>query len=63
MLGLTNKSILFIVGISSLSKQLTKRILQRWPKILSVLIHSRDEQKQLQMAQEFSKSKYSGIHY
>ena len=62
-LDLTNKSILITGGTGSLGKELTKTILQKWPNIRRLVIYSRDEQKQFQMAQEFSETRYSAIRY
>ncbi len=63
MLDLTNKSILITGGTGSLGKQLTKRIFEQWPNIKRLVIYSRDEQKQYQMAQEYPHSKYNAIRY
>lgn len=60
---LNNKSILITGGTGSLGKELTKTILQKWPDIKRLVIYSRDEQKQFQMAQEFPESKYPAIRY
>ena len=62
-LDLSNKSILITGGTGSLGKELTKTILKKWPNIKRLVIYSRDEQKQFQMAQEFSENKYSAIRY
>ncbi|WP_353134763.1 UDP-N-acetylglucosamine 4,6-dehydratase (inverting) [Pseudopedobacter sp.] len=63
MLDLNNKSILITGGTGSLGKHLTKNILNRFPNVKRLVIYSRDEQKQFEMAQEFPKSKYDGIRY
>jgi len=63
MLDLNNKSILITGGTGSLGKHLTKNILNRFPNVRRLVIYSRDEQKQFEMAQEFPKSKYDGIRY
>ena len=60
---LNNKSILITGGTGSLGKALTKSILERWPDIKRLVIYSRDEQKQFQMAQEFPDSTYKAIRY
>lgn len=60
---LTGKSILITGGTGSLGKALTKTILSKWPKIKRLVIFSRDEQKQFQMAQEFSESEFPAIRY
>ena len=60
---LNGKSILITGGTGSLGKALTKTILDKWPDIKRLVIFSRDEQKQFEMAQEFPKSKYDGIRF
>ena len=60
---LNNKSILITGGTGSLGKELTKTILKNWPKIKRLVIYSRDEQKQFQMAQEYPESEYKSIRY
>ncbi|HNP33342.1 MAG TPA: UDP-N-acetylglucosamine 4,6-dehydratase (inverting) [Flavobacterium sp.] len=60
---LDNKSILITGGTGSLGKELTKTILRKWPNIKRLIIYSRDEQKQFQMAQEFPETKYPAIRY
>jgi len=60
---LDNKSILITGGTGSLGRALTKTILERWPAVKRLVIYSRDEQKQFQMAQEYPEAKYSAIRY
>ena len=60
---LKDKSILITGGTGSLGKALTQRILSEQPNIKRLVIFSRDEQKQFQMAQEYPESKYPGIRY
>jgi UDP-N-acetylglucosamine 4,6-dehydratase len=60
---LSNKSILITGGTGSLGKALTKTILEKWPDVKRLVIFSRDEQKQFQMEQEFSESKYKQMRY
>ena len=60
---LNNKSILITGGTGSLGKELTRTILKKWPNIKRLVIYSRDEQKQYQMAQEFPESQYPAIRY
>jgi UDP-N-acetylglucosamine 4,6-dehydratase/5-epimerase len=62
-LNLNGKSILITGGTGSLGKALTKTILERWPDIKRLVIYSRDEQKQFQMAQEFPDTTYDAIRY
>lgn len=62
-LNLNGKSILITGGTGSLGQALTRRILNQWPEIKRIVIYSRDEQKQFQMAQEFPETKYPSIRY
>lgn len=63
MLDLNNKTVLITGGTGSLGKQLTKRIYQNWSEIKRLVIFSRDEQKQFEMAQEYSHEKYPSIRF
>lgn len=63
MLDLNGRSILITGGTGSLGKALTKTILEKWPKVKRLVIYSRDEQKQFQMAQEYSTSEFPQIRY
>jgi UDP-N-acetylglucosamine 4,6-dehydratase/5-epimerase len=63
MLDLNGKSILITGGTGSLGKHLTKNILTRFPQVKRLVIFSRDEQKQFEMAQEYPHSKYPAIRY
>lgn len=60
---LNDKSILITGGTGSLGKELTKTIFDKWPGVKRLVIYSRDEQKQFQMAQEFSETDYPAIRY
>lgn len=60
---LNNKSILITGGTGSLGKELTKTILAKWPKVERLIIYSRDEQKQFQMAQEYPVDQYPMIRF
>lgn len=60
---LNDKSLLITGGTGSLGKALIKRILSEYPNIKRLVIFSRDEQKQFQMAQEFPESKYPALRY
>ena len=53
MLDLNKKSILITGGTGSLGKALTSHILAKYPETRRLIVYSRDEQKQFQMAQEF----------
>jgi len=63
MLDLNGKSILITGGTGSLGKHLTKNLLERYPMIKRLVIFSRDEQKQFEMAQTYSTAKYPAIRY
>jgi len=60
---LDNKSILITGGTGSLGKALTKHILFNFPNIKRLIIFSRDEQKQFQMAQEFPVTEFPQLRY
>lgn len=60
---LDGKSILITGGTGSLGKEITKTVLEKWPNIKRLVIFSRDEQKQFEMAQEFPASKFKCIRY
>lgn len=60
---LNNKSILITGGTGSLGKQLTKNIFKNFPRVKRLVIYSRDEQKQFEMAQEYPDDKYPAIRY
>ncbi|MDR6786129.1 UDP-N-acetylglucosamine 4,6-dehydratase [Pedobacter africanus] len=60
---LNNKSILITGGTGSLGKALTKRILTKWPEVKRLVIFSRDEQKQFQMAQEYPEKDYPQLRF
>jgi UDP-N-acetylglucosamine 4,6-dehydratase len=63
MIDLDNKNILITGGTGSLGKALTERILAEWPKVRRLIIFSRDEQKQFQMAQEYPENKYPQLRF
>jgi UDP-N-acetylglucosamine 4,6-dehydratase (inverting) len=63
MTDLNNKSILITGGTGSLGKALTYRILKEWPDVKRLVIFSRDEQKQFQMAQEYPANDYPQIRF
>jgi UDP-N-acetylglucosamine 4,6-dehydratase len=58
-----NKTILITGGTGSLGKALTNHILKHAPDVKKIIILSRDEQKQFQMAQEFPVSSYPQIRF
>ena len=60
---LNNKSILITGGTGSLGKALTNTILKKWPNVKRLVIFSRDEQKQFQMAQDCPVSRYPQMRF
>ena len=60
---LNNKSILITGGTGSLGKALTSHILNKYPNVKRLVIFSRDEQKQFQMAQDYPESKYPHVRF
>lgn len=60
---LNNKKILITGGTGSLGKALTEHILKKYPEVEKLVIFSRDEQKQFQMAQEYPIEQYPQIRF
>jgi UDP-N-acetylglucosamine 4,6-dehydratase len=63
MLDLNEKSILITGGTGSFGKALVKKVLTRWPGVRRLVIYSRDEQKQYQMAMEYPHSQYPQVRF
>lgn len=62
-LDLNGKTILITGGTGSFGQAFTDKILNEWPKVKRLIIFSRDEQKQFQMAQKYPQSKYPMMRY
>lgn len=60
---LSNKSILITGGTGSFGKAFVKTVLERYPTIKRLVIFSRDELKQYEMAQQFSEKQYPCLRY
>lgn len=60
---LEGKSLLITGGTGSLGKALTQHILSNYPEIRRLIVFSRDEQKQFQMAQDFPMDKFPQIRF
>ena len=60
---LTDKSILITGGTGSFGKAFVKTILKRYPAVKRLVIFSRDELKQFEMAQQFPESQYPALRY
>jgi UDP-N-acetylglucosamine 4,6-dehydratase/5-epimerase len=63
MLDLNNKAVFITGGTGSFGKAFTRIVLERYPRIKRLVIFSRDEQKQFQMAQEFPHDKYPMVRF
>lgn len=63
MPNLSGKSILITGGTGSLGKELVKTILREWPDVKRLVILSRDEQKQFQMAQEYPNAQFPQLRF
>jgi UDP-N-acetylglucosamine 4,6-dehydratase/5-epimerase len=60
---LNDKSILITGGTGSLGRALTHHIMNTFPKVKRLVIYSRDEQKQFQMAQDYPADRYPQIRF
>jgi len=63
MLNLNGKSILITGGTGSFGKKFVETILRKYPKVKRLVIYSRDELKQYEMAQQFSPIKHKAVRY
>lgn len=59
----SDKSVLITGGTGSFGKAFTKLLLNRYPSVKRVVIFSRDELKQFEMAQIYSPSEYPCLRY
>lgn len=60
---LNNKSILITGGTGSFGKAFVRHVLKNFPDIKRLVVFSRDELKQFEMAQEFSPERYPALRY
>lgn len=60
---LNRKSILITGGTGSFGKKFTEMILQKYPEVKRIVIYSRDELKQFEMAQLYPEAKYPQIRF
>ena len=60
---LKDKTILITGGTGSLGKEIVKSIFSEHENVKKVIIYSRDEQKQYEMAKEWPVSKYPKIRF
>jgi UDP-N-acetylglucosamine 4,6-dehydratase len=63
LMTLDNTSVLITGGTGSFGKAFVKQILARYPNIARLVIFSRDELKQFEMAQVFDENQYPGLRY
>lgn len=63
MLDLANKSILITGGTGSFGKKFVEMMYQRHPNLKRLVIYSRDELKQFEMAQYYPQSNYKSIRF
>jgi len=60
---LSNKSILITGGTGSFGKAFVKTVLERYPDVKRLVVFSRDELKQFEMAQQFPDSAFTAMRY
>lgn len=60
---LEEKSVLVTGGTGSFGHAFVKTVLERYPSIRRLVIYSRDELKQFEMSQKFSRNDYPGLRY
>ncbi|MEZ4884831.1 MAG: UDP-N-acetylglucosamine 4,6-dehydratase (inverting) [Chitinophagales bacterium] len=63
MFTLNGKSILITGGTGSFGKKFVEIVLQRYPEVKRLVVYSRDELKQFEMAQIFPNKKYKAMRY
>lgn len=63
MLISEESSILVTGGTGSFGKKFVETVLNRYPNIRRLVVYSRDELKQFEMAQHFSDDQYPGLRY
>jgi UDP-N-acetylglucosamine 4,6-dehydratase/5-epimerase len=61
--SLDNASILITGGTGSFGKAFVKTVLTRYPKVKRLVVFSRDELKQFEMAQQFSPTEHKALRY
>jgi UDP-N-acetylglucosamine 4,6-dehydratase/5-epimerase len=62
-MSLDGKSVLITGGTGSFGKKFTEIVLEKYPGIRRLVVYSRDELKQFEMAQRFPVSKYPCMRY
>jgi UDP-N-acetylglucosamine 4,6-dehydratase (inverting) len=62
-MDLNGKSILITGGTGSLGRAFIKEVLSKWPKVERLVVFSRDEQKQFEMAQDYPHASFPMIRF
>jgi UDP-N-acetylglucosamine 4,6-dehydratase (inverting) len=62
-MNLNGKSILVTGGTGSFGKKFIQTVLERYPEVKRMVVYSRDELKQFEMAQVFSQKQYPCMRY
>jgi UDP-N-acetylglucosamine 4,6-dehydratase (inverting) len=62
-MNLNGKSILVTGGTGSFGKKFIQTVLERYPEVKRLVVYSRDELKQFEMAQVFSQKQYPCMRY
>lgn len=60
---LNNQSILVTGGTGSFGQAFVRTVLERYPNVSRLVVYSRDELKQFEMAQKFSTSEFPSLRY
>ena len=60
---LNNKSVLITGGTGSFGKSFVHTVLSRYPKVKRLVIYSRDELKQFEMAQDLPPSQFPQVRF
>ena len=60
---LSGKSVLITGGTGSFGRQFVRQVLTRHPEVRRLVVFSRDELKQYDMAQEYPADKYPGLRF
>ncbi|MET0311557.1 MAG: UDP-N-acetylglucosamine 4,6-dehydratase (inverting) [Burkholderiaceae bacterium] len=60
---LSNKSVLVTGGTGSFGRAFVRTVLERYPDVRRLVVYSRDELKQFDMAQEFPDTLHQGLRY
>jgi len=62
-MNLNDKTLLITGGTGSFGQAFVKEVLYRYPKVRRLVVYSRDELKQFEMAQKFPESDYPAMRY